>query len=80
MLFYKTLPSEKNAGLKFVLFEVTDAEGGIVNDWGFCEWDGLDWNLAGIETPNDFTVKVIRWANTIDPQILLKDDSKIIRL
>ena len=78
MLFYKTVPSEKNAGLKYVLWEVTDPAGGIAHDWGFCEWDGLDW--IGVDTPEGFNAKVVYWANTIDPQILLKEQSKIISL
>lgn len=78
MLFYPTVPSEKNAGLKFVLWEVTDA-GGVVNyDWGFAEWDGLQWQ--SIEVPEGYEAKVKWWSNTLNPDVLVKDESKIIRV
>lgn len=78
MLFYKTLPSEKNAGLKYVLWEVTYADSQIKHDWGFCEWTGTDW--IGVDTPEGVEAKVIFWANTVSPELLLKEQSKIIRI
>lgn len=80
LLFYKTNPSEKNQGLKHVLWEVTDPEGGKAHDWGFCEWNGFDWNMSGVEPPEGFTARVAFWANPVDPILLLKEQSKIIRI
>jgi len=78
MLFYSTNPSEKNIGLKFVLFEITTNESQVIHDWGFAEWLGSEW--GEVPTPEGFECKVVRWANTVDPQILLKEESKIISL
>lgn len=78
MLFYPTLPSEQNAGLKFVLFEVTDAASVVTYDWGFAMWNGLEWEP--VEVPGGYTCTVKWWGNTVDPDVLLKEPSKIIRL
>lgn len=78
MLFYQTTPSETNTGLKYVLWEVKNDNGHISYDWGFCEWMGFEW--GDIEVPEGFTVKVEWWANTVDPNLLLKEPTKIIRL
>jgi len=78
MLFYSINPSEINAGLKFVLFEINTPESQLVYDWGFADWDGKQW--GNIDTPEGFTCKVVRWANTVDPELLTKEKSKIITL
>jgi hypothetical protein len=78
MLFYKTEPSKENKGMKYVLFEIVTDESQVIHDWGFSEWDGEKW--GDIEMPEKYSATVVRWANTVDPQILLKEDSKIIRL
>lgn len=78
MIFYKVNPSPENMGLKFVLWEVADVAGTYTHDWGFAEWLGQEWQ--SIETPEGYTATVIRWANTIDPQTLLKEEGKIISL
>lgn len=78
MIFYKTAPSPENTGLKFVLWEVFNDTGGLLYDWGFSEWDGKQWGT--VEVPKGFTATVVQWANTIDPKILLKEESKIIQL
>lgn len=78
MLFYNTLPSATNKGMKFVLWEVTDDKGNLIYDWGFCEWSGTAWD--GVLTPDGFTAAVKFWSNTISPDVLLKEQSKIIRL
>lgn len=77
MLFYSTNPSETNTGLKFVLFEITTDESQVIHDWGFADWDGKEW--GSIDTPEGFTCKVVRWANTVDPDLLMKE-KKIIQL
>lgn len=77
-LFYPTNPSEKNAGLKFVLFEVTTNEGTVLHDWGFAEWNGLEW--LAVEAPEGYSVKVKWWANTLNPDLLIKEPGKIIKL
>jgi hypothetical protein len=76
MLFYAVNPSEKNTGLKFVLWEINDGTN-ITHDWGFAEWDGNDWQP--IEVPEGYTATVARWANTIDPAVLLKE-SRIVKI
>lgn len=76
LLFYKVNPSAKNTGLKHVLFEVTTDEAEVKHDWGFAYWDGSAWEE--IEMPEGFEAKVHSWANTVDPELLLKDKSLII--
>jgi len=76
LLFYRTNPSEKNQGMKYVLFQITDAEGGNTYDWGFALWDGLQWDMP--EPPPDFTLQVHSWSNNVDPAIILTDPTKII--
>lgn len=76
MIFYKTTPSETNTGLKFVLWAV-DGPAGIAHDWGFCEWKGTEWDE--IQVPEGYTASVVRWANTVEPDLLL-NESKIISL
>lgn len=78
MLFYSTLPSEKNTGFKYVLFEITTDESQIIYDWGFCDWNGKEWDP--VEAPAGFSSKVVYWANTVDPDLLVKEKSKIIRV
>ena len=77
MLFYKTNPIATNTGMKFVLFEITDATGAVMHDWGFSDWMGTEW--GPVDTPDDFTCKVVRWANTVDPSLLLNDKKIITR-
>lgn len=76
LIFYRTNPSEVNQGMKHVLFQITDADGGNTYDWGYALWDGLQWDMP--EPPPDFALHVHSWANTVDPQLLLKDPPKII--
>ena len=78
MLFYPVNPSEKNTGLKFVLFEILTNESEIIHDWGFANWNGLDWDP--VDAPEGFTIKVKWWANTVEPDLLLKEPSKIIKI
>lgn len=78
MLFYKTNPSEKNTGLKFVLFEVTAPDNSIVHDWGFAYWNETHWDE--IETPEGYAAKVAYWANTLNPDVLLGKPTKIIKI
>ena len=77
MLFYKTTPSEKNIGMKFVLFEVVTDESVVIHDWGFAQWTGKEW--VEVDKPEGFTCTVIRWANTVNPDVLLKE-GKIIKI
>ncbi len=69
MLFYEVNPSPENTGLKYVLWEVSDGKN-ITYDWGFADWDGKQW--GAIETPEGYTAKVIWWANTANPDLLVK--------
>lgn len=78
MLFYPTLPSEKNTGMKFVLFKITTDHGEILHDWGFCEWLGKGW--GDVPTPENFSCEVVWWSNTLSPDVLIKEKSKIIKL
>lgn len=78
MLFYPTLPSATNTGMKFVLCEVTTDTGKVIHDWGLCEWLGTEW--GNFEVPEGVTCKVIWWSNTLDPTVLLAEPSKIIKL
>ena len=79
MVFYKTNPSEKNTGLKYVLFEITTDESQVVHDWGFAYWGGKEWDA--IPRPEGIkSADVIWWANTVNPELLLKEPSKIISL
>ena len=78
LMFYAVNPSPENVGLKHVLFEIVDGEGQAAHDWGFAYWAGAEWEE--VEVPKDFTCKVIRWANTVNPEVLLKEPSKIIKL
>jgi len=78
MTFYNINPGKAFVGLKFVLFEITTDESQIIYDWGFAEWLGDQW--GEVPTPENFTCKVIRWADTVDPDLLLKEESKIIKI
>lgn len=88
MLFYSINPSVENTGLKFVLFEVvipsndsptTDqSTGTIIHDWGFADWLGTEWDK--VEAPEGFTTTVKWWANTLEPDVLLKDKPRIIKV
>lgn len=88
MIFYPTNPSETNIGLKFVLWGVklrdqyNNTDQPITYDWGFANWNGKSWDpLNDGDGPTlTFFAEVVRWANTIDPEILLKEESKIISL
>ena len=71
LLFYKTLPSEKNAGLKHVLWAITDKDGIVTHDWGFGFFTGESWEP--LETPPGYTAEVVYWASTVNPDILLND-------
>lgn len=71
-MFYKTNPSPQNVGLKLVLWEVIipDEGGvGIQYDWGFGNWNGQSWDP--IEMPEGVTAQVGRWANTVNPVVLM---------
>ena len=78
LAFYRTNPSPKNIGIKHVLWEIADASGLLTYDWGFQVWDGQAW--GEIEVPEGFTAQVHSWANCVNPDLLLKEPSKIIRL
>lgn len=78
LLFYPTLPSETNTGMKFVLFKIITDTNEIMHDWGFCEWTGDSW--GDVPTPENFSCLVVWWSNTLDPAVLLKEPSKIIKL
>lgn len=83
MYFYSTNPAPDNTGFKFVLLEILIEKPGkspsIKYDWGFCEWLGTQWGSMG-EMPEGVTAVVHRWANTVDPEVLLKEKSKILKL
>lgn len=78
MIFYHVNPSPENTGLKFVLWKVTDDKGKSVFDWGFAEWLGDTWGI--MHMPEGYACEVERWANTIDPVVLLKEPSRIIKI
>lgn len=82
LLFYTTPPAPDNTGLKLVLWEVSIEEGGkepfVKHDWGFAYWGGQDWDM--IATPEGVTAVVCRWANTVSPDLLLNEPSKIIKI
>lgn len=78
MLFYKTNPIESNTGFKYVLFEVTDSENKVIYDWGFADWKGKEWD--SLPVPEGFSAKIAYWANTSNPDELIKDPSKIFRI
>lgn len=83
MLFYSTNPSKENIGMKLVLWEVLiekpEQEPDIQHDWGFAHWNGTEWDSPG-QLPEGMTAVVCRWANTLNPEVLLKEPSKIIKL
>lgn len=76
MVFYSTDPSKTNTGLKYVLFEVTTNESEVKHDWGFCYWTGTEWEP--LPMPEGYKCVVIWWANTGNPELLLKEESKIV--
>jgi len=78
MNFYNINPSKNNTGFKFVLWAVADSEGNITYDWGFADWLGTEWDV--LPAPEGYEAKVVWWANTLDPEMLLKEESKIIRI
>lgn len=75
--FYSTTTPE-NAGLKLVLWAIADTDSVNTYDWGFAYWDGDSWEE--IEVPQGYTAKVVWWANTVSPDLLLKEKSRIIKL
>ena len=77
MLFYATVPSMENVGLKYVLFKITDAASVETHDWGFAYWNGIAWDE--IPVPEGYTCEVVRWSNTVDPKLVL-DDIRIIKI
>ena len=78
LLFYSVSPSPTNTGLKHVLWAITDAAGKVTHDWGFAEWGGEYW--GAIDVPEGYSATVEYWANTVDPELLVKENSKIIKL
>lgn len=74
--FYRIDPAVENTGLKYVLWAIADIEGNITHDWGFADWNGKEWEP--IEVPEGYMAKVAWWANTVDPELLLKEESKIV--
>ena len=78
LLFYSVNPSPTNIGLKHVLWAITDAVGVVTHDWGFAEWGGANW--GAIDVPEGYTATVAWWGNTVDPELLVKEKSKIITL
>lgn len=77
LLFYPTNPSKENIGMKIVLWEVT-VDKQVIHDWGFAYWGGESWDA--LASPDGVTAVVSRWSNTPDPEVLLKEPSKIIKL
>ncbi len=75
--FYSTTTPEFE-GLKLVLWGITDTDGVNTYDWGFASWDGQAWE--DITVPEGYTAKVVWWANTLPPDVLLKEKNKIITL
>lgn len=78
LVYYSANPSKNNTGFKHVLFEITDPSGVVTHDWGFADWMGEEWGT--VEVPEGYTSKVVYWAYTLNPELLLKEDSKIIRI
>jgi hypothetical protein len=78
LLFYKVNPGPENIGLKHVLFEVTEGGGKVFHDWGYAHWNGKEWDQ--LDVPPGWFCEIKYWANTVDPELLLKEKSKIIRL
>lgn len=79
MVFRSGLPTKKvPAGVKYVLFKVIDANGVATYDWGMSEWDGKEWGYP--EIPIGYTATVAWWADTLHPDVLLVEPSKIIKL
>lgn len=78
MVFYNSVPSKKNTGMKYVLFEITTDESEVIHDWGFADWLGDKWD--DVPTPEGFTTEVKWWANTVDPAVLLKEPARIVRV
>jgi len=71
-------PKKDNTGMKFVLLQVTTDQNEIINEWGFCDWEGDTW--GPVPAPDNFTYIVKWWANTVDPALLLEEPKKIITL
>jgi len=71
LMFYQVNPSEKNTGLKFVLWRLTSAGVEPVDDWGFAEWEGKSWGT--IEVPEGYTAQVYAWANCPNPEVITLD-------
>ncbi len=83
LTFHIKPPAKKDTGLKLVIWEilippVKDEEPTIKHDWGFANWNGEGWD--GLDLPEGWVAVVVRWANTIDPEIMLAEKSKIILL
>lgn len=81
LMFYPTNPSPENVGLKHVLWEIEqmNEDSPIVkHDWGFGYWNGQGWDM--LELPAGWFAVVKYWANTVDPELLLKEKGKIISL
>ncbi len=76
LAFYNTAPSKEDEGLKLVIWGITDDKEVTTYDWGFAYWNGTE--FEGVETLEGYTVKVMRWANTVDPKVVL-EDSVIIK-
>ena len=72
LMFYRTKPSEKNAGLKHVLWEITDKDGTVTHDWGFGFFNGESWE--SLEVPEGYSAKVHSWANTTNPASLVNEN------
>lgn len=75
--FYSTTTPEE-IGLKFVLWCITDSDNRITHDWGFAYWDGKKWDELGV--PSGWAATVKWWAETCNPDVLLKEPSRIIKL
>lgn len=84
--FYSTTTPEE-IGLKFVLWEIVmpaidgnseQATGEVRHDWGFAYWDGKGWDELGV--PSGWAATVKWWAETCNPDVLLKEPSRIIKL
>jgi hypothetical protein len=72
LAFYKTAPAKDDIGLKIVIWAITETETGAVTyDWGFGNWNGESFD--GIDVPDGYTAIVARWANTVNPDVILND-------
>ncbi len=76
-------PNPENIGYKQVLWEILieapDKKPEIKHDWGYAFWNGTSWD--GMEDlPTGFTAVVCRWADPLNPAVLLEEPKRIIKI